>query len=509
MKGGWKHGAWIVLCAMYAGSAGAFLAGGPIHLSAEIVVNLRDGTVFRRCRQTSVVDGAVSQAWAITVPSEEPADRRDREPGESLSCEPSTANPRFGSSGVVHARLVRQMEDERIVQVEIEVDGVRRLFNFFDDRSVSIPLLSAEPPEADWPGIREIFLELTVQESRDASRTRYGSAWLLSDPGAGEVWLDGGLAAALPGDGGLQLRNLAEGHHLLEIRSGTQVVNKQLIRVRGGRRIVVDTRRDESEKSAFQLESTGVNEQGYREFRRGRDGAVVVEIPEGEFLMGNARTERAPLEHEVWLPTFLMDKTGVTWGQYRRYLGETGQPLPVHEPYWGMHELGPAVYVTWEEARAYCHWAGARLPTEAEREKGARGTDGRLFPWGEEDPNEKLATFRKSWGFAGPSLVGQHPAGASPYGLLDVGGNNWEWCEDWYADDYYQDSPYRDPRGPDSGRAHVVRGGSWDSRPTVLSSSCRSWGHIGYRDGDFGFRCAMNAPGDAVSEPEPKFVAEP
>jgi len=88
--------------------------------------------------------------------------------------------------------------------------------------------------------------------------------------------------------------------------------------------------------------------------------------------------------------------------------------------------------------------------------------------------------------------VGVHPSGASPYGLLDMGGNVWEFVADWYDDKYYEVSPARDPKGPSTGRARVVRGGSWDSRPSVLSCSCRNWGYRGYREGDFGFRCAMD-----------------
>ncbi len=102
--------------------------------------------------------------------------------------------------------------------------------------------------------------------------------------------------------------------------------------------------------------------------------------------------------------------------------------------------------------------------------------------------------YRSEWGYEATAPVGTHPAGVSPYGLLDMGGNVWEWCSEWHDHGYYAVSASRDPKGPPSGTAHVVRGGSWDSRPSVLSCSCRSWGHQGYRDGDFGFRCAMNAP---------------
>ena len=245
----------------------------------------------------------------------------------------------------------------------------------------------------------------------------------------------------------------------------------------------------------YRLVFLGKNAQGYEEYRREMDGAVVVRIPAGEFLMGNRETERQPLEHQVYVSEFLMDKTAVTWGQFKRFAGATGTSLPPNPPYWGIHDDHPAVFVTWEEAKAYCEWTGGRLPTEAEREKAARGTDGRKYPRGNEEPDPQRAVYRRNWGNIATDPVGAHPSGASPYGLLDMGGNVWEWVADWYDDKYYEVSPQRDPRGPRTGRAHVVRGGSWDSRPSVLSASCRNWGYRGYREGDFGFRCAMD-PGD-------------
>jgi len=250
---------------------------------------------------------------------------------------------------------------------------------------------------------------------------------------------------------------------------------------------------EDRESDRFVVKSTGVNEQGFQEYHRHSDDAMMVKIPAGEFLMGNKKTERTPFEHMVYLSEYLMDKTEVTWGQYKKFAADTGIPLPPNEPYWGIIDNHPMAYVTWEEARAYCQWTGGRLPTEAEREKAARGTDGRMYPWGEEEPNPELGVFRRPWGGPPTDPVGSHPKGASPYGLLDMGGNQWEWCQDWYSDEYLESSPYENPQGPATGIKHVLRGGSWDSRPDVLSASCRNWGHRGYREGDFGFRCAMNA----------------
>lgn len=176
---------------------------------------------------------------------------------------------------------------------------------------------------------------------------------------------------------------------------------------------------------------------------------------------------------------------------------------PRPHPYWGIHVDHPVVFVTWEEGKAYCEWTGGRLPTEAEREKAARGTDGRKYPWGNEEPDPKCGVFRRNWGDIATDPVGAHSSGASPYGLLDMGGNVREWVADWYDDKYYEVSPQRDPKGPRTGQAHAVRGGSWDSRPDVLSASRRNWGYRGYREGDFGFRCAMDsvdqAPGSVVA----------
>src|SRR5207249_9868290 len=153
----------------------------------------------------------------------------------------------------------------------------------------------------------------------------------------------------------------------------------------------------------------GKNVQGYDEYRRDTDGALVVKVPAGEFLMGNRDTEGTPLEHTVNVSAFLIDKTAVTWGQFKQFARATGASLPPNPPYWGIHDNQPAVFVTWEEGKAYCEWAGGRLPTEAEREKAARGTDRRKYPWGNEEPDPQRAVYRRGWGLVSTDPGGSHP----------------------------------------------------------------------------------------------------
>ena len=147
----------------------------------------------------------------------------------------------------------------------------------------------------------------------------------------------------------------------------------------------------------------------------------------------------------------------------------------------------PVVNVNWDQANAYATWAGGRLPTEAEWEKACRGTDGRIYPWGDEPPTAELANFANNVGDTTP--VGSYPNGASPYGALDMAGNVWEWTADWYAADYYANSPPANPPGPATGDVRVVRGGAFDYNENDVRCAARDDCYPNYDVGDHRLSC--------------------
>jgi formylglycine-generating enzyme required for sulfatase activity len=240
---------------------------------------------------------------------------------------------------------------------------------------------------------------------------------------------------------------------------------------------------------------------------RAADSMKMLYVPEGEFQMGwNGGANGEYPEHTVRLDAYWIDKTEVTTAQYQ-FCVSAGKckRSTISQP----SGESPVVNVAWRDADAYCSYVGARLPTEAEWEKAARGTDGRIYPWGSEMDKSKLSTF--TWDSRMPA-VGQFPDGASPYGVLDMAGGAFEWVADWYSPSYYGSSPAADPQGPNSGRFHVIRGGWWEYCPTKyickINPNYRSTfrngsGNYG-RGGDgpawvyypgAGFRCAADASG--------------
>jgi eukaryotic-like serine/threonine-protein kinase len=234
------------------------------------------------------------------------------------------------------------------------------------------------------------------------------------------------------------------------------------------------------------------------------DGMTLVYVPAGEFQMGSpasdgtAGADEKPI-HTVYLDAYWIDQTEVTNAMYAKCVAARVCNPPrntstsTRSDYYGSSEFAnyPVVYVYWPDAQAYCAWAGRKLPSEAEWEKAARGTDGRIYPWGDEPPNSDLLNYH--WNLGDTTQVGSYPAGASPYGALDMAGNVWEWVYDWYGKDYYTASPHDNPGGPLSGNHHVIRGGSWSSIAWNLRSAMRYWiDPKGRTYVDYGFRCALN-----------------
>jgi formylglycine-generating enzyme required for sulfatase activity len=243
-----------------------------------------------------------------------------------------------------------------------------------------------------------------------------------------------------------------------------------------------------------ELVPIGKNPQGYQEYWRDRDRAMLVRIPAGEFLMGSPDGEGEPDErpqHPVYISEFLIDKTEVTWRQVRKFAEATGSRLP-SEPISGSPGDYPASFILWEEAKEYCEWAGGRLPTEAEWEKAARGTDGWKYAWGNEWDPRRCNSI--TGGMHQPESAGAYPGCLSPYGVLDMPGSMWEWCADRYGESYYAESESRDPNGPTAGRLRVMRGGAWMSQPMWLRTAYRAKRSPTSRNHDHGFRCALGVP---------------
>jgi eukaryotic-like serine/threonine-protein kinase len=247
------------------------------------------------------------------------------------------------------------------------------------------------------------------------------------------------------------------------------------------------------------------------------DGMPQVYIPAGTFRMGGMDVRRAPTElpeHDVSLDAFWMDQLEVTNAMYGLCASAGACTLPQElksqrrPDYFIDPEFKdyPVIYVTWGQARAYCEWAGRRLPTEAEWERAGRGDDFRTFPWGEDKANGLLANFNMLVGDT--SRVGTYPAGASPFGVLDMAGNVAEWVNDYYSFDYSKLLENTlNPTGPETSSSfhRVVRGGSLgdaeinirvSKRSSVLGSKLDaapdSNAYLGDSSPRIGFRCAAD-----------------
>jgi formylglycine-generating enzyme required for sulfatase activity len=205
-----------------------------------------------------------------------------------------------------------------------------------------------------------------------------------------------------------------------------------------------------------------------------KDGKEMVHVPAGEFLYGEDKQKAS-------LPEFRIDKTPVTNAEYARFVAGAEHAPPSH---WKgktpSKEIAhhPVVFVPWDDAMAYAEWAGKRLPTEQEWEKAARGTDGRAYPWGNQEPTRELCNFGQNE--KGTTLVGKYsPQGDSPYGCVDMAGNVWEWT----ASDH------------ESG-GKVLRGGSWQGYARYVRAATRRSNIPDLRYDNIGFRCVSGGPGE-------------
>ena len=235
------------------------------------------------------------------------------------------------------------------------------------------------------------------------------------------------------------------------------------------------------------------------------NAAEEILISAGSFLRGSlstqGNTDERP-QRSITLSAYYIDKYEVTNARYKTCVdaGTCTAPGNVNFgsriPYYGNATYAnyPVVNVNWTQARAFCTWAGRRLPTGAEWEKAARGTDGRVYPWGGQAPDCNRANFLNgsTYCFDTTRQVGAYPTGASPYSVMDMAGNVGEWVNDWYSSTYYNTAPTSNPPGPASGTSRVVRGGGWDNSASTVRSAYRqpdtpvSWNQL------TGFRCARS-----------------
>ncbi len=230
------------------------------------------------------------------------------------------------------------------------------------------------------------------------------------------------------------------------------------------------------------------------------DGGGMVTVEAGPFWMGcNAAADSDCFSyelpyHQVEVDRFAIGETEVTQEQYAACVGAgaCGEPSCDWDPQ--ARTRHPVVCVDWGQAGDFCRWAAARLCTEAEWEKAARGTEGLRYPWGNQEASCELAVMLEAESpcpTEGLQPVGSRPDGASPYGLQDMSGNALEWVSDWFAADYYAASPPANPSGPASGQSRVMRGGSFRATAVTLRSSYRAQADPAHGYHDLGLRCCQ------------------
>jgi sulfatase modifying factor 1 len=225
----------------------------------------------------------------------------------------------------------------------------------------------------------------------------------------------------------------------------------------------------------------------------------MISIPAGPFIRG---TDQGGFDEQpqrtLILSAFAIDRNEVTNSQYQQFVDATGHrksgpPSRYAKNMSKMRGINqPVVYVSWEDADAYCHWKGKRLPTEAEWEKAMRGSDGRLWPWGNVEQANGANWARVQDGHDVAASVGTVLTDKSPYGVMDGAGNVMEWVADWYAESYFREASEQNPQSPEHGTFRVLRGGGYATTGADIRITSRSKMVPDFRDETIGFRCAIS-----------------
>ena len=223
------------------------------------------------------------------------------------------------------------------------------------------------------------------------------------------------------------------------------------------------------------------------------DGMLSIYIPAGEFLMGSDDEHALPLEkpqRTFSMDAYWIDSIPVTNKMYQQCMdaGVCGNPASIYEQFDDpAYADNPVVFITWFQADEYCHWVGGKLPGEAQWDYAARGSDGRLYPWGNTEPNQYLLNYKDIIGFTSPA--GSYPDGASPFGVLDMAGNVREWTDDWFSETFFLDAPDANPSGPAEGEYKVLKGGGYSDPREIVRLTTRCFHDPISPGANRGFRC--------------------
>ena len=508
------------------GFATAGLSGrppsAPVYVRLSLVESPLEQSQLDRCELVAELKADRSETWVIFYGEVRSGESGSWEAlGGRAGCESGRSDEKFQSKQwslrgapylMVDVSVRRRSLEHRAEDLEVSI--LRRKFSGFtrkgkpsyerlvqtrtfpleDAVTAAVPILIANEKEKDAFRVHDVLLRFhawTVEKG-----VAYGEISVRSDTPRADILLDGGVVARTSDETPTLVKNILAGEHELRVRDFSGREAREVVRVPEDKRIDVSLDLMQQRHSAVGggLVPLGANPQSHEEYWRPKDGASVVKIPAGDFLMGSPANEGEPAEHpqrKISASAFLIDKTEVSWGQYRKFATASGTPLP-ETPLWGTPDGYPVTGVTWSEAVAFCQWVGARLPTEAEWEKAARGTEGRRYPFGDDWDPDRCNTL--DGGPHRPRGVGAFPGCLSPYGLLDMAGSAWEFCQDWFDEKTYETGANRDPKGPASGHLRVIRGGSWLNPNLWTRTSFRQGTDPSWRNVLHGFRCAQDVP---------------